>query len=283
MANKMKDIKFTKMSGNGNDFIVIDNFEGNIKLSAVQIKALCTGRFSIGADGLLMVEKGPKGADFYMKFYNNDGKEAEMCGNGGRCIARFAFIKGRAKSKMTFMAKDGLHMAEVKKNNEVRLKMIDPVDYKKDIKVRLSSREIKGTFINTGVPHFVLEVHNLPDINVKNSGKEIRFHKVFSPKGTNVNFVFKTGIDSFDIRTYERGVEDETYACGTGATAAAIVLHLAGKTNSPVSMSTKGGILKVYFNDENGKITDVYLEGNARIIADGTINAEAFKFQLAEE
>lgn len=275
---KTDKYKFTKMSGNGNDFIVMDNFDGKIKLSAKQIEAICTPKFSLGADGLILLEKAKTGFDFYMKFYNNDGLEAEMCGNGGRCIAKFAYISGRAKEKMLFLAKDGAHEAEIKKNGDVKLKMIDPFDYKKDVKIRLGGSEYKGSFINTGVPHFVIEVKNLPAARVKYIGKEIRFHTRFAPKGTNVNFIEKTGTDIFDIRTYERGVEDETFACGTGATAAGITLYLSGKAASPVSFNTKGGLLKIYFKEENKIITDVHLEGNARVIADGFVGEDAFKF-----
>ncbi len=275
---KNNGLKFTKMSGNGNDFILMDNYDGKIKLSAKQIEALCSPKFSIGADGLILLEKGPKGHDFYMKFYNNDGKEAEMCGNGGRCIARFAFLNGRARAKLSFMAKDGAHEAEIKKNGEVKLRMIDPFDYKKEVKIRLSGSEVKGAFINTGVPHFVIEVKDLAAVRVKHTGKEIRFHNSFAPKGTNVNFIEKKADDAYDIRTYERGVEDETYACGTGATAAGIALYLSGKANSPVSFNTKGGLLKVYFEEVNKKITNVHLEGNARVVASGEVGEDAFKF-----
>lgn len=275
---KTNVLKFTKMSGNGNDFILMDNFDGQIKLSAKQIEALCSPKFSIGADGLILLEKSSKGHDFFMKFYNNDGKEAEMCGNGGRCIARFAFETGRAKEKMTFLAKDGVHTAEIKKNGDVKLKMINPFDYRKEVKIRLGGSEVKGAFINTGVPHFVIEVKDLAAVKVKHLGKEIRFHTSFAPKGTNVNFIEKTAANVYDIRTYERGVEDETFACGTGATAAGITLYLGGKATSPVTFNTKGGLLKIYFKEENKVITDVHLEGNARIVASGIVGVDAFKF-----
>jgi len=275
---KNSGLKFTKMSGNGNDFILMDNYDGSVKLSAKQIEALCSPKFSIGADGLIMLEKAAKGYDFYMKFYNNDGKEAEMCGNGGRCIARFAYINGRAKEKMSFLAKDGAHEAVIKKNGDVKLKMIDPFDYRNQVKIRLSGSEVKGSFINTGVPHFVIEVKDLANVRVKHIGKEIRFHTSFAPKGANVNFIEKKGDDVFDIRTYERGVEDETFACGTGATAAGIVLYLNGKAKPPVSFNTRGGLLKVYFKEENKNITDVHLEGNARVVALGVVGEDAFKF-----
>ena len=142
----MKELRFTKMSGNGNDFIVIDNYSGKIRLSKAQISALCASRFSIGADGLIMLEKSKKPHDFYMRFYNNDGKEAEMCGNGGRCIARFAFLKGYAKSKMKFMAKDGEHEAEIKQGGIVKLKMVNPFEIKTGVRVTGNGKAVAGTY-----------------------------------------------------------------------------------------------------------------------------------------
>jgi diaminopimelate epimerase len=273
----MKNIKFTKMSGNGNDFIVIDNYSGDIKLSGAQIAALCRNRFSVGADGLIMLQKGTTGNDFYMKFYNNDGREAEMCGNGGRCISRFAYMNGRAGKNMRFLAKDGTHEAQIKPNNDVKLRMIDPFDIKPDTRVKAAGKIITGFYLNTGVPHFVVMVKNINSVDVQNLGRELRFHKAFAPNGANVNFVQKTGDNTFAIRTYERGVEGETLACGTGATASGIALYLQAKAKSPVKLKAKGGMLKIYFKDDGGRITDVWLEGNARVVAEGTLNQEAFK------
>jgi diaminopimelate epimerase len=274
----MKNIKFTKMSGNGNDFIVLDNMKGSIKLSGDEIRALCETRFSIGADGLIMAEKGGRGRDFYMKFYNNDGREAEMCGNGGRCIARFAYLKGIAGAEMIFEAKDGLHEAKVLAGGGVKLKMIDPFGMKDNIKVKYAGKTLKGFFVNTGVPHFVTEVKDINKTDVREMGRSIRFDKAFKPAGTNVNFVQRISKSSFYIRTYERGVEDETYACGTGAAASAVAMHLINGAESPVTLKAKGGELKIYFKEDSGKISMLYLEGNARIIAEGIVCDEAFKF-----
>ena len=274
----MEKIKFTKMSGNGNDFIVIDNMKGSLKLSGAEIKALCENRFSIGADGLIMAEKGAKGCDFYMKFYNNDGREAEMCGNGGRCVARFAYLKGIAGPDMVFAAKDGMHEAKVLAGGAVKLKMIDPFGMKKNVAVRYAGKTFKGFFVNTGVPHFVIEVKDIFKTDVRAMGRCVRFDKIFKPAGTNVNFVQRINKSSFYIRTYERGVEDETYACGTGAAASAVAMHLTGGAASPVTLKAKGGKLKIYFKDDSGKISGLYLEGNARVIAEGIVCDEAFKF-----
>jgi diaminopimelate epimerase len=273
----MKNINFTKMSGNGNDFIVIDNMNGSIKLTAAGIRAVCTKHFSIGADGLILVEKAPAGYDFYMKFYNNDGRQAEMCGNGGRCAARFAYMHGFAGQKMRFLAGDGPHEAEIKPKGKVKLRMIDPFDMKPSIKVKVSGGNITGFYVNTGVPHFVTVVKNIDSVDVKKLGKELRFHRAFYPAGTNVNFVGKTA-GGFAIRTYERGVEDETLACGTGAAAAALALYSQGLAKSPVMLLAKGGKLRIYFNENGGKFTDVYLEGDARGVARGDICEEAYKF-----
>lgn len=271
----MKEIKFTKMSGAGNDFIVIDNYNKKINLSSVHIEKLCKRRFSIGADGLIMIEKSFKNYDFYMKFFNNDGKEAEMCGNGGRCAARFAFLKKYAGRKMEFLAKDGPHKAIITNNNIVKLKMIEPYNMKLNIKLKIKNKIITGNYLNTGVPHFVIFSNDLEKLDIFNIGREIRFHKFFAPQGTNVNFIQKIN-DIYFIRTYERGVEAETYACGTGATASAIIINKLKNENNPVSIKAKGGLLKIYFKKDNSRYTDVWLEGNANVIYEGRLCKEVF-------
>jgi len=273
----MKTLKFTKMSGNGNDFIVIDNYSGKVKLSGKAIQAICTNRLSIGADGLIMLEKHKKPYAFYMRFYNNDGREADMCGNGGRCISRFAYLNKRAKSKMKFMAKDGEHRAEIRSGGIVKLKMINPFDVKLEVRVRVRGKTITGSYLNTGVPHFVVPVKDINKVDVQGLGRMLRFNKAFGRKGTNVNFIQKKG-KVFAIRTYERGVEAETYACGTGATAAGIALYRNKKAKPPVKLMTKGGPLKIYFKTRGSEVSDVWLEGNARVVSEGIVNKEAFKF-----
>lgn len=270
----MKEIKFTKMSGAGNDFIVIDNYNKKTKLSKRQIEKICRRRFSVGADGLIMIEKSFKNYNFYMRFFNNNGKEAEMCGNGGRCAARFAYLKKYAGKKMEFLAKDGPHKAIIMKNNCVKLKMIEPYNLKLKIKLKIKNKVINGSYLNTGVPHFIVFVNNLEKFDIYSLGKEIRFHKFFAPQGTNVNFIQKIN-DVYFIRTYERGVEAETYACGTGATAAAIIINKLKNEKSPVSLKAKGGLLKVYFKKNNSEYIDVWLEGPADIIYEGELNKEA--------
>jgi len=273
----MKKINFLKMSGTGNDFIMIDNYEKKEKITVPEIGKICDRHQGIGADGILVIESPPSDEnDFYMRYYNADGSEAEMCGNGARCIARFAYIKKYAASKMRFLAKDGEHYAEVRKDGTVSLSMIDPRDLQKKVDIKTTAGIIKGTFINTGVPHFIIPVNDIEKVDVKNLGREIRLHKYFAPKGTNVNFVqAKSGI--VNIRTYERGVEDETLACGTGAVAAAVTMHILKNIKKPVTIKTRGGVLKVNFSSQASRITNVFLEGNAKIIAEGTILQETFK------
>jgi len=274
IGGKMKEIKFTKMSGAGNDFIVIDNYNKKINLTARQIEAICRRRFSVGADGLIMIEKSFKNYDFYMRFFNNDGKEAEMCGNGGRCAARFAYLKKHARKKMEFLAKDGPHKAIITKKNIAKLKMIEPFNMKLKIKLKIKNKIFTGHYLNTGVPHFVIFVKNLEKLDVYNLGREIRFHKFFAPHGTNVNFAQKIN-DIYFIRTYERGVEAETYACGTGATASAIIINKLTNEKSPIVLKAKGGLLKVFFKKDNSGYIDVWLEGPANIIYEGKLNKEA--------
>jgi diaminopimelate epimerase len=272
----MKNIKFTKMSGAGNDFIVIDNYSGKIKLSTKQIASLCRRGLSIGADGLMLLEKAKEGKyAFKMRYYNSDGREAEMCGNGGRCISRFAYMNKRAPARMFFIAADGEHTAEVMKNKTVKLGMVKPGTV--NLEFYISSLKLTGGFVNTGVPHFVVEVKDIDKVDVKNLGRTLRFHKAFAPKGTNVNFIQKTAAGSYRIRTYERGVEDETLACGTGAVAAAITLNAAGKVKSPVAMKANGGMLKIYFKKDCCSYNNVFLEGPASVVMEGTVMPEAYK------
>ncbi|MCE5299906.1 MAG: diaminopimelate epimerase, partial [Spirochaetia bacterium] len=227
----METLKFAKMNGTGNDFVVFDNRAGRIKFSKQDIVKICRRKFGIDADGLLMIEK-KKGYDFYMRFYNNDGSEAGMCGNGSRCICRFAYLIGAAGRKMSFCAKDGPHRAEIMAGTNVRVLMSEPHSLNDGIKVRAAGRMFTGGFVNTGVPHFVIETKNIDKLDIVKTGREIRFSKMFAPAGTNVMFIEKISADKYRIRSYERGVEDETLACGTGATASAIILASRGRVKS---------------------------------------------------
>ncbi|MEO0234069.1 MAG: diaminopimelate epimerase [candidate division WOR-3 bacterium] len=255
----MKVDFFMKVSGSGNDFIIVDNRDGQKRPSPFYIKKLCSPKTGIGADGLILLEKGIKNCDFKMVYFNNDGKEAEMCGNGGRSIVLFAYLMRIIKKrKVLFCSKNGVHQAQIKKGNIVKLELSPPHSLKQNIKVETRYGIFTGSFINTGVPHFVIEVDDIESIDVRNIGREIRFSKVFKKEGTNVNFV-KREKKFIKIRTYERGVEDETLSCGTGSVASAIIMSLRYNISSPVKILARSGeFLTIYFDENYSK---VFLEG----------------------
>jgi len=202
-----------------------------------------------------------------MRTYNPDGSQCEMCGNGARCIARYAYLKGIASSKMQFETLVGLVEAEII-NKKVKVKLLDP----KDIKLNLRINSHCVHFVNMGVPHTVWLVEEIDKINVIELGKGLRFHNYFEPRGTNVNFVEVMNNSQIKMRTYERGVEAETLACGTGSAASACIAAMLGKVNSPVDVITKGEeIIKVYFDKEGASIKSLHIEGNADIIFEGKL------------
>lgn len=257
----MKKLEFTKMVASGNDFIVIkDKPAGNLSTLA---KSLCDRKFGIGADGLLLLQKSRK-ADLGMRIFNADGSEAEMCGNGARCVA---LLSSKRKAKILTVA--GVVNTEVSANL-VKIQITAPKDIKLDIPLNVSGRSIRVNFINTGVPHVVIFVNGIDGINVSQIGLAIRNHIKFSPKGTNVNFVEVKGPNTIRIRTYERGVEDETLACGTGSTASVLIFALKNNLNDLVKVKTQSGeILKVYFQKTGSKFSNVWLEGSAKIVYKG--------------
>jgi len=270
-------VSFAKMSGTGNDFIVIDHRRTLIPETdqAEFVRRVCRRMFSIGADGVILIENSET-ADFSWRFYNGDGSVAEMCGNGARCAARFAYARGIAGKTMKFETLAGTIEAEILEDDDVSLLMTTPVDCKKGLSVELSGTAREISFMNSGVPHAVLFMESDMDIPVKEWGNSIRFHEMFQPAGTNVNFV-QTLDDGIRVRTYERGVEDETMACGTGAVAAAIFAAERGVCSSPVRVTTSGGEhLKIVFDlQDTGHAENVYLQGPARIIYIGQLTAEA--------
>lgn len=274
----MDRIEFFKMSASGNDFILIDNREKRIDAMfpdiAELVRKACTRRHSVGADGLILIEKSDR-ADFAWRFYNADGSEAEMCGNGGRCAARFAFVNGITGEKMSFGTLAGIMKAEVHKDGKVKLQLTRPTALKLDYAVRMDSREMFLSSVDTGVPHAIILTDHIERAPVAELGRMVRHHAVFAPKGTNVDFVQVVDKKNVRIRTYERGVEDETFACGTGAVAVGVVLKNKGLTGDIVNIRTKGGeALRVYIGEE-----DVYLEGSARVIYSGTLWPEALNFK----
>ena len=278
MAQTEQKIPFTKMSGSGNDFIIIDNRkkiapEKNLKEFVTHI---CQRRISVGADGVIFIEPSDQ-AHFRWRYYNSDGGEVEMCGNGSRCIARFAHLNGIAPATMSFETLAGIIRAEVK-GGQVKVQLTEPKDLSLHLSIPLQSKEWKACFLNTGVPHVIYFVEDPNTVDVDGLGRETRFHSLFQPAGTNANFVKLEEPHRMVIRTYERGVEGETLACGTGAVAAALVSGALGKASSPVEITTQGGeILKVYFQWDGKRFSNVFLEGKTHLIYSGEILEEAWR------
>jgi diaminopimelate epimerase len=267
----MKLLSFTKMVGTGNDFIVIDNRTGVVGKDPVSAaKQLCDRKFGIGADGLLLLEKSTK-AEIRMRIFNPDGSEASMCGNGIRCIARFAVDNNITGPQFQIETLAGLIGAEVR-GDIVKAKMLDPKDLKLKLQVPMAKGKQELHFVDTGVPHTVVILDALKEVDVKETGRFIRNHKMFAPKGTNVNFIsFRPG-NSIEVRTYERGVEDETLSCGTGTTASALIAASLKSLKSPVQVLTQSGeTLKVYFTKQDGGFEEVYLEGPVKTVFEGRV------------
>ena len=255
------ELSFYKYQGTGNDFIMIDNRNEFFNSSDNQLVArLCDRRFGIGADGLILLENDPD-VDFKMVYFNSDGNTSSMCGNGGRCIVKFAFDLGVIADKTSFIAIDGLHDAYIE-NNLVHLKMIN---------IDQIERNEEFFFMNTGSPHYVEFVNELDSFPVYAEGFKIRNNDRFKKEGTNVNFVQCISPDTIGVRTYERGVEDETWSCGTGVTASAIAASFKGY-NSPVNVKTKGGDLLITFSAKNNMYEDVFLCGPAERVFEGVVN-----------
>lgn len=260
----MKNFHFYKYQGTGNDFVIIDNRDGTFPSGNRQlISTICHRRFGIGADGLILIEN-EKGFDFRMVFFNPDSTQS-MCGNGGRCVVALAHKLGIIGSDASFVSFDGFHKAIVHKGDVVSIKMND---------VSMVEKNAKYTRLNTGSPHHVQLQSNLDDFDVYTEGSKIRYS--FGVEGINVNFVEQIQDNRFKVRTYERGVENETYSCGTGATAVAIAMNKTGKTSSDlVVLETKGGTLEVSFTVKtnffgmNKKYEDVWLKGSAVLVYEG--------------
>lgn len=255
-------LQFYKYQGTGNDFVIMDNREGKISLTTEQVKHICDRRFGIGADGLMLLNR-LQGYDFEMKYYNADGRESSMCGNGGRCLTKFAYDIGIHKSSYLFLAVDGEHEAEISEHGWIRLKMKD---------VQGIHHHHGDAVLDTGSPHYIKSVQHIMELNVFEEGRSIRNSKDFIAKGINVNFVEQEN-KHIIVRTYERGVEDETYSCGTGVTAAALVFAHNEKGFNHVDVKTKGGNLAVEFNKINDQeFKDIWLCGPAEFVFAGTIN-----------
>ncbi len=271
----MEGIEFAKMNASGNDFIVFDNRSNMLSHSAKTLpelaKALCERRRSIGADGMLVIEDS-KAADFKMRIINPDGSEVDMCGNGSRCVALYAMENGIAGKSMKIETGAGIVDAEVV-GLDVKLALTNAKGLKLNRSLTIDKKEYKVHSINTGVMHAILFVNAIDKVKVDSLGSKIRRHKTFSPKGTNVDFVKVLGPNKISIRTYERGVESETYACGTGAAASAIISGLIHGMSSHIDVHTKGGeALRVYFNIRKKRVENIYLEGEARLVHKGVLS-----------
>ncbi|MFQ5835522.1 MAG: diaminopimelate decarboxylase [bacterium] len=268
----LNPIPFTKMQGSGNDFIVIDNRAGLIKNRPEFARRVCPRKTGIGADGVLLLEKSEV-ANFKMRIFNPDGSEPGMCGNGARCIARFAHLNKIGGGNCSFETLSGKIFSQVKKDR-VRIRMKDPSRPHLNLEINLGDGSYKGHFLDTGVPHFVLFVPQVEKIDLPEMGSRIRYHGKFQPEGTNVDFA-EIKDETVRMRTYERGVEAETLSCGTGAVATAIAANLVCALNSPVKVKTPGGDLKVYFQKSGThNFTEVFLEGEAEMVYEGKWEGE---------
>jgi diaminopimelate epimerase len=267
-----KKIPFYKMQGSGNDFILIDNHRGVLKGKNLKDVALavCNRHYSVGADGLIVIVPSRK-ADFKWRFFNADGSEAEMCGNGSRCAARFAYLKKIAAKNMTFETLAGPISAQVK-NDRVTVQLTDAFGLRMNIAIPLEGGLRMGHFINTGVPHLVYLTKNIDDEDVERIGRATRYHEIFKPAGANVNFIQINGPHKLRIRTYERGVEGETLACGTGSVAAALIAGSIGAVSSPVEVTTRSGEkLTVSYERNAAGFGHIRLDGEAQVICEGNL------------
>jgi diaminopimelate epimerase len=257
------EFTFYKYQGTGNDFVMIDNRsltfpKDNIKL----IEKLCDRRFGIGGDGLILLEN-DQTTHFKMVYFNSDGNQSSMCGNGGRCLVAFAKKLNLIHKNATFMAVDGLHHATIDNNGIVSLQMKDVND------VKINPEYV---YLNTGSPHHVQMVLDLSNFDIKKEGSKIRYSDLYGKSGSNINFVNQISQNEFSIRTYERGVEDETLSCGTGATAVAIAMNAIGKTTeNNININVEGGKLEVSFVKENDNYKEVFLKGSAVFVFEGNL------------
>jgi diaminopimelate epimerase len=266
------------MNGSGNDFILIDNRDQSLPVSNLHefARKICAQKLSVGADGLIIVEKSDR-ADFRWLFFNADGSEAEMCGNGGRCVARFAYLKGIAPVRMSFETGAGIIDAEVNAKS-VKLRLTDPDLIRINESVEVDGKMLAISSINTGVPHAVLFVENLDAFDVIGYGRSIRYHAHYQPAGTNVDFIRAVDRHTILVRTYERGVEGETLACGTGAVASALVCARIGEIASPATVVVRSGEpLKIYFEPTDKGFEKVYLEGGTKLVYKGSLEEEAYE------
>jgi diaminopimelate epimerase len=277
-GKKSKVIEFYKMSGSGNDFIIIDNRELSLNVGNLPdfVRAVCRRKISVGADGVVIIEPSNT-ADFKWQFFNSDGSVAEMCGNAARCVAHLASLQGIAEKKLSFETIAGIVTAEVHENVP-KVKLTDPSRVILGKKIALEGKEFVLDIVDTGVPHAVNFVDNIESCSVFDWGRKIRRHDCFQPKGTNANFAAVLGRHKMKVRTYERGVEDETLACGTGAVAAVLAAAERGLVDSPVDAIVQSGeTLRIYFTRKGECFEGIYLEGKVKIVYQGFLFEDAYK------
>jgi diaminopimelate epimerase len=259
------NISFSKYHGTQNDFVIIDNRSGNIKLSEAQIEFICDRRKGIGADGLMLLGTAA-GYDFSMTYYNANGKEGSMCGNGGRCLTQYAFDQGIKKDTYSFIAVDGPHESKIDAAGWVHLKMIDVKSVEKNIE-----GDVTFYVLNTGSPHYIEFVDSVNSVDILGLGQMIRYNERFKAEGINVNFVQQEEGQLF-VRTYERGVENETFSCGTGVTASALIAGIEKLGEQKINIETLGGKLAVSFNNRGDNIFDnIYLMGPGTFVFSGAL------------
>jgi len=274
-AQKQDPLAFSKMAGGGNDFVVIDNRNDRVIDPGTLTRRMCTPHLSVGADGLILVETSAR-ATFRMRYFNNDGGLADFCANGTRCAARFAFINVIAPRRMTIETDAGVVAAEVAENGAVTLGLPSPQSFHAERPLRVGERTIRGSSLTVGVPHYVVFLRDeLWSHDIVPLGRSIRTHPDLAPAGANVNFVVVRDPNNIEIRTYERGVENETLSCGSGVVASVSTAALFGKARSPVQVLTRSGItLEVSFALDDGELRDVRLKGDARLIYRATVTPE---------
>lgn len=266
-------VEFTKMNGAGNDFLLIDNRLGRVKLTSAQVARLCHRQRGVGADGILMLVPNSSGkAQWSWEFYNSDGSSADMCGNGARCFGRFLQRTTGARERTTFETGAGVITATFQ-GERVTVNLTAPHSLRLNQKISLADGVYPVHSLNTGVPHAIIFVPDADKAMVQQWGAEVRYHADFGPKGTNVNFVQVLGPNSIRVRTYERGVEGETLACGTGVTASALVAARVHHFKSPVKVQVQGGDqLEVTFVDSESEFADVRLTGPADFVFEGRVD-----------
>jgi diaminopimelate epimerase len=271
MLTTKRMLRFTKMNGAGNDFVLLDNRAGNLALAREQIARLCDRHRGVGADGVLVLERPTNGADFRMRYYNADGGEAEMCGNGARCFARFANRTAGPLERVSFETPAGVIGAELH-DGLVTLQMSQPNDLRLGLEVPIGAEPVRAHYLDSGVPHVVVPVPRIDQVDVRSLGATLRHHPMFAPRGANANFSEQRGPSRISIRTYERGVEDETLACGTGVVASALIFAATENVGGPIDVLVRGGdTLQVNFARHDDQFIDVTLTGPADFVFDGTI------------